>query len=133
MELTVEQLAKKLGGELVGSGRAVVTAVGPLGSASPTDVTFYNNEKHRETLATSQAAAVIVSTPVEGLDKPQIVVGDVNAALIEALRLFAPILKAPTPGVDPSTKLGQSVVLGQGVSIGANVILATTCGSATGR
>jgi len=124
MELTIEQLAKKLDGELVGSGRAVVTAVGPLVSARPTDVTFYNNEKHREALGASQAAAVIVATPVEALDKPQIVVGDVNAALIEALRLFAPILKAPAPGVDPSAKLGQSVLLGQGVSIGANAVLA---------
>ncbi len=123
MKLTISELAQKLHAELVGSGSGTVTAIQPLAAAGPSDVTFYSNEKHRAALEASQAGAVIVSEPVEGLEKPQLVVANVNAALIEVLKLFAPRLKPQAPGVDPSAKIGSSVVLGEGSSIGPNVII----------
>jgi len=125
MGLTIGQLAQELGAELLGGGDdTVITAVGPLATASPTEITFYSDAKHRDALEKSQAAAVIVSAPVDGLDKPQVIVADVNAALIAALGRFAPVLTAQAAGVDASARLGEGVVLGEGVSVGPNAVIA---------
>jgi UDP-3-O-[3-hydroxymyristoyl] glucosamine N-acyltransferase len=123
MELTLKELAKQLGAELIGSGAGVIRSVGPVASAELTTLTFFTSDKHLVELKKSRAGAVIVGKPVDGLSIPQLVVGNVNAALIEALKIFAPKLKPPAPGVDPTAKLGQRVRIGKGASVGAYVAI----------
>lgn len=121
--LTVEQLAGRIGAELVGNGAGKVTAVGPVETSSPTDVTFVTDEKHTDLLKKSQAGAVIINKPLKNLTKPQLVVKDVNAALIETLGIFAPKLKPPKEGIDPSAVVADDVRIGHGTAIGAHVVL----------
>jgi len=123
MQLTVEQLAKRLGAELLGDGAAVITGVGPVDSAGDTTITFVASEKHLSGLAKSHAAAVIIAKPVDNFSRPQLVVENVNAALIESLKIFAPKLKPPKEGIDPSARIGEGVQIGKGVSIGPNVVI----------
>lgn len=126
MKLTIEELAAKLGARLAGdTGQAgkPVTGIGPLQTAGESEVTFVTGERHQAGLAQSQAGAVIVAACVEGYDRPQLVVGNVNAALIETLKIFAPRLKAPAAGVDPTATLGNNVKIAKGVSIGAGVVI----------
>jgi UDP-3-O-[3-hydroxymyristoyl] glucosamine N-acyltransferase len=49
---------------------------------------------------------------------PQLIVKNVNAALIETLSIFAPRLKAPTEGIDPTAKVAEDAKIAKGVSIG---------------
>ncbi len=126
MELTVAQLAERLGAEFVGnSGDADrrITAVRPIDAAGGSEVTFITSDKHRASLAKSCAGAVIVASHIEGLDKPQLIVGNVNSALIEALSAFAPQLKAPPEGSDPTARVADSAKISEGVSIGAYVVI----------
>ncbi len=123
MELTVKELAKWLGAELLGAGSGAVRAVGPIASADQTTLTFLASDKHLAELKSSRAGAVIVVKPIEGLSMPQLVVGNVNAALIESLEIFAPKLKPPAPGVDPTARLGQRARIGKGASVGAYVVI----------
>ena len=123
MELTVKELAKRLGAELLGAGPGAIRAVGPVASADQTTLTFLASDRYLAELKNSRAGAVIVAKAVEGLSKPQLVVGNVNAALIEALKIFAPRLKPLAPGVDPTAKLGQRVKIGKGASVGAFVVV----------
>ncbi|MFC1677190.1 UDP-3-O-(3-hydroxymyristoyl)glucosamine N-acyltransferase [Planctomycetota bacterium] len=123
MELTVGQLAERIGAELVGDGFAVIDGVGPVESCGQNDVTFVTNDKHLSKLESSCAGAVIVGSAVEGLSMPQLVVKNVTAALIEALKIFAPVLAGPVEGVDPTAKIGKDVKIGSGVSIGAFVVI----------
>lgn len=124
--MTVAQLAKRLEAELVGkvdgAGRQI-SAVGPVETADESEVTFITDDKHKAALEGSRAGAVIVSSRLEGLDKPQLVVKNVNAALIEALNIFAPKLKAVTAGIDPTAKLARNVKIAEGVFIGAGVVI----------
>jgi len=126
MALTVAQLADHLGAELVGRPDEVerqILAVGPVETARESDVTFVHKERYMGALKNSRAAAVIIGRHVKGLAKPQLVVRDVDASLIEALKVFAPKLKAPAEGIDPSAKIGQGVRIDKGTAIGANVTI----------
>jgi len=127
--LTVAQLAKRLEAELAGKvdtdkiGSRQISAVGPVETANESEVTFVSDDKHKAALEVSRAGAVIVSSRLEGLDKPQLVVKNVDAALIEALNIFAPKLKAVTAGIDPTAKLAQDVKIAAGVFVGAGVVI----------
>ncbi|RPJ37550.1 MAG: UDP-3-O-(3-hydroxymyristoyl)glucosamine N-acyltransferase [Planctomycetaceae bacterium] len=126
MGMTVRELAERLGARLIGEsadGDRQVGAVMPADVAGTSDVTFVADAKHEAAALQSKAAAVIVSRPIEGLAKPQLLVQDVNAALIQALTQFAPEREPPVEGVDPSARLGENVRLGRGVSIGPYVII----------
>jgi UDP-3-O-[3-hydroxymyristoyl] glucosamine N-acyltransferase len=126
MKLTVEQLAKRLGAELAGNANKIgrqITAVSPVKKAGENEVTFISDDKHKASLSQSNAGAVIVSAHVEGIDKPQLIVKNVNAALIETLRIFAPVLKAAAEGIDPTAKVADNVKMAKGVSVGANVVI----------
>jgi len=77
----------------------------------------------RAALLRSRAGAVIVGERIEGLAMPQLIVRNVDAALIEALGIFAPRLKRQEEGIDPSAKVGQDVKIAQGVSIEAGAVI----------
>jgi UDP-3-O-[3-hydroxymyristoyl] glucosamine N-acyltransferase len=123
MKLTVAQLAERIGAELVGDGRGQISAVGAVEAAGEGDVTFITNDKHIPRLKKSRVGAVIVGRHIEGLAEPQLIVKNVDAALIETLNVFAPKLKAATKGIDPTAKVGQNVKIDKGVSVGAGVVI----------
>ena len=126
MEVTIEQLAERLGAELVaqaGEGDKRITAVRPIEAAGESDVTFITGDKHKIALSRSRAGAILVSSPLDALSKPQLIVKNVNAALIEVLNLFAPKLKPLTEGVDPTAKLGDHITMAEGVCIGAGAVI----------
>jgi UDP-3-O-[3-hydroxymyristoyl] glucosamine N-acyltransferase len=127
MGLTVRELARRLDARLIGDpagGDREIGAVMPADVAGAADVTFVTEAKYEAAALKSEAAAVIVARPIQGLAAPQLVVQDVNAALIRALTQFAPKCKPPAEGVDPSARLGANVRLGAGVSIGPHVVIA---------
>jgi UDP-3-O-[3-hydroxymyristoyl] glucosamine N-acyltransferase len=126
MKLTIKQLATRLGAELTGNVDKIdrqITAVSPVKAAGENEITFVSDDKHKASLSQSHAGAVIVSARIEGIDKPQLIVKNVNATLIEALRIFAPELKAATEGIDPTAKIADNAKIATGVSVGANVVI----------
>ena len=126
MKVTIGQLAERLGAELIGQSGdrgKPITAVCPIEAAGETDVTFVSGDKHKVALSRSRAGAILVSAPLEGLRKPQLIVQNVNAALIEVLNIFAPKLTPPVEGIDPTAKLGDEVTIDEGVCIGAGVVI----------
>ena len=126
MNVTIEELAQRLGAELRGAqaGRRVeLTGIQPVDAAGSGDVTFVTDAKYAAAVAGSGAAAVIVAQPIDGLSKPQLVVKDVNAALIETLNVFAPAPVPAVEGVDPSARVGVRVRLAEGVSVGPQAVI----------
>jgi UDP-3-O-[3-hydroxymyristoyl] glucosamine N-acyltransferase len=126
MKLTVAELAERIGARLVAGpneAKQQITAIGPVETAGESDVAFVADDKYIAGLGKSRAAAVIVGTYLEGVAKPQLVVKNVSAALIEALNVFAPELKRPAEGIDPTAKIGEKVEIGKGVSVGPWVVI----------
>ena len=123
MRMTVAQLAERIGAELAGDGSVDISAVGTVEMAGENEVTFITDNKHVAALEKSCAGAVIIGKRIEGLGKPQLIVKDVDRALIEALSVFAPRLRANAEGIDPTAEVGEDVRIGKGVSIGPGVII----------
>jgi len=126
MRLTVAQLAERIGAQLVGGPEEIerrISAVGAVETACESDVSFVKDDRHLAALRDSCAGAVIVGKRIEALAKPQLVVKDVDAALIEALNAFAPELKPAAEGIDPTAKIGQRVKIAKGVAIGPGVVV----------
>ena len=121
--MTVEQLAKQINARLIGDGQAMVVSVGTIELAEKNQITFITKKKFVEKLKNSDAAAVIVAQEIETLQKPQLVVKDAGAALIEALTIFAPKLKAPPAGIDKTAVVAQDVTLGEDVSISQYAVI----------
>lgn len=152
MKMTVAELAEQLGAELSGDGSGQINAVGSIETAGENEVAFIRGSKenpahsgaaadrsHLAAVKQSHAGAVITSMRIEDLDKPQLIVNNVNAALIEALNIFAPELKPAVEGIDASAQVAESAriansaaigayaVIEDGVEIGANSIIAGGC------
>jgi UDP-3-O-[3-hydroxymyristoyl] glucosamine N-acyltransferase len=137
MTLTISQLAEQIDAELVCDSKSAemkVDRVQGVEAARESDVTFIRDivsgsgassgSKYLRKLVDSRAGAVIVSKSIEGLDKAQLVVKNVDAGLIAALKLFAPKLKAYDASVDATAKIGKDVTIGADVHIGAYVAIA---------
>lgn len=123
MELSISELAKRIGAEVIGNDSAKINAVGPIETALENDATFISQQKYIPQLKKSLAGAVIATEPIQDLDKPQLIVKDVDSALIQTLRLFAPELKPAPEGIDPTAKIADNVKVAAGVSIGAGVVI----------
>jgi UDP-3-O-[3-hydroxymyristoyl] glucosamine N-acyltransferase len=126
MRLTIGQLAERLGAEFVGRPEEIrrqINAVGAVSTAGESDVTFVRDDKYAAGLGNCRAGAVIVGKRLEALAKPQLVVKNIDAALIEALSIFAPELKGPVEGTDPTAKIGQDVKIAERVAIGPYAVI----------
>jgi UDP-3-O-[3-hydroxymyristoyl] glucosamine N-acyltransferase len=125
MELKVSELAKRLNAELAGDGHGVVCSVKPIDAADKNAVTFLANDSRITELKKSNAGACLVAKAVDGLAIPQVVVKNVNAALIETLGIFAPKLPSPAAGIHPTAQVGSDVKIGKNASIGPYVVIET--------
>jgi UDP-3-O-[3-hydroxymyristoyl] glucosamine N-acyltransferase len=126
MKITVKQLAELIGAKLTGKiadFNRMVDSVGPAETAGESEITFLSHDKHRNIVRNSLAAAVIVSSEVDDFDCPQLIVGNVDAALIQVLNVFAPVLDKQPKGVDPAAQVADNVKISGSVSIGAGVII----------
>lgn len=120
--LTVGDLAKHLGAELVGEPDGQLMRAAPLEAAGQTDVSFLARRKYLPYLATTRAAAVIVSRDLgelEGVPSGTALlwVDDAHLALAETLALLYPEEGKPA-GIASTVSLGPAVELGRDVTIG---------------
>jgi UDP-3-O-[3-hydroxymyristoyl] glucosamine N-acyltransferase len=124
MEITVQELAGRLGATLIPSdAQGVLAAVGPLDAAGPDRLTFATDDRHYAAARTCPAGAILVKSPIAGVGSPQLVVGNVDAALIEAMKIFAPALTPAQEGVDPTARIAKGVQIGDHVSVGPYVVI----------
>jgi len=124
--ITLEKLAQHLHGKIVADtdvSTVLLNAVAALDAAGPTDITFVTTEKHALSAADCDAGAIIVGQAFEQLSRPQLVVANVDKALIETLALFAPRLVPPVAGVHPSACIAETAELGANVCVGPGVVV----------
>ncbi|HEX6691376.1 MAG TPA: UDP-3-O-(3-hydroxymyristoyl)glucosamine N-acyltransferase [Burkholderiales bacterium] len=121
--LTLGEIASRLGGRVAGDAATVISQVGSLDSAGAGQIAFLASLKHRDKLATTRAAAVIVPPPAEKLtERPRIVCDDPYAYYAQVSQIFNP-LTVQAPGVHPSAVVAPGAQLGARVSIGAGCVV----------
>lgn len=138
-KITLAALAERVGARLVGGdGQTVISGVNTIRDAGADEVCFLSSSKHLAQLATTRAAAVLVGEQTANCPTAQLVVEDVNRALIAVLRYFEPSLKGysgidPTATVDPTAQIdaaaavGPRAVIGPGVEIGPDTVIGPGC------
>ena len=132
MEKTLEELAKVVGGKVVGNPQLAIKGVAGIKEAKPGEITFIANPKYFSLLPHSKASAVIISSQAKKIPIASICTANPYLAFAKLLHLFydKPYLSTgihPRSSVDPSANLGENVsiypfaVIGKEVIIGKNV------------
>jgi UDP-3-O-[3-hydroxymyristoyl] glucosamine N-acyltransferase len=134
MPFTTAEIAKLVGGEVVGDGNAALKSFAPAESAQIGDLTFAENEDYFARAEQSAATAIIADKKFSSSKKILIHVPNARIAFAKALALFFPEQKfaagihptaviAKSAQVDSSAHVGPHCVVGGRVKIGARSVL----------
>jgi UDP-3-O-[3-hydroxymyristoyl] glucosamine N-acyltransferase len=134
MNITANQIAEQLHGEVLGDGSTTLTGFASADSAQPGDLTFAEKEAYFAAAEQSQAAAILVTGEFTSATKVLIRVPNARVAVAKLLPIFFPP-DQPTPGIhpnatvatsaeiDPTAHIGPHCVIGDRVKIGARSVL----------
>ncbi|MET0211313.1 MAG: UDP-3-O-(3-hydroxymyristoyl)glucosamine N-acyltransferase [Burkholderiaceae bacterium] len=133
--ITLNELAPRIGAQVVGDGGVVVRRIGSLEHGGADAVAFLSNPRLRHLAAGTRAGAVIVTpADVDCTARPRLVHADPYLTYARTATILHPVV-APTPGIDPTARIGAGtqvdptasigpyVVIGAGVRIGARVLI----------
>ncbi len=120
--MILSELAAALACELIGDASLEITGVAGMEQATPSQLTFLANPKYAHKLKHSQAGAVLVAAPVDGLDAAQLISSNPYLDFARALALFYQPPR-PKPGIHPLACVAASASLGDNASIGPFAVI----------
>jgi UDP-3-O-[3-hydroxymyristoyl] glucosamine N-acyltransferase len=134
MPFTTAEIAKLIGGAVIGDGNAALKNFAPAENAQIGDLTFAENEDFFARAEQSAATAIIADKRFSSSKKILIQVPNARVAFAKALALFFPEQKfaagihpnaviAKSAQVDPSAHVGPHCTVGERVKIGAHSVL----------
>ena len=134
MPYTTADIAKLLGGEVLGEASLVLKGFAPADRAQPGDLTFAENENYFARAEQSSASAIIIDGPSTASRKTLIRVPNARVAFAKVLPLFFPeqalaagihptAIVPASARVDPTAHIGPYCVLGEKVRIGPHTAL----------
>jgi len=134
MSFTAAEIAKLVGGEVVGDRNAVLKNFAPAESAQAGDLTFAENEDYFARAEQSAATAVIADDRFKSTRKILIRVPNARIAFARTMSLFFPerayaagihptAVVAASAHIDPTAHIGPHCTIGERVKIGARSVL----------
>ena len=150
MEITLGEIASKIGGKVVGDSSHLIKGISQIQDASSGTITFLSNPAYKKYLDTTSADAVIVEEKNFLNKKMGIIVQNSQFAMAKTLRLFNPVLKenptihskafisdyakigekvsiAPGACIEKGVKIGDGCKVGPNTFIGQDTILGNNC------
>lgn len=127
MERTLQEIAERLGGELVGDGRVVIRGLCGIQDAKAGDLSFVASARYARHAEGTGASALLVHRGFEVGKVPVIRVDDPEQALESLIDWYRPASRRPDGRIDPralvddSADLGERVTVMAGASIGPDV------------
>jgi UDP-3-O-[3-hydroxymyristoyl] glucosamine N-acyltransferase len=120
--IPLSAIAEHLHCELRGDGSLFITGVNGMESATSGELTFLANPKYAHKLKRTQAAAVLLAAPVEGLAAAQLISKNPYLDFARALAMFYQPPR-PAPGIHPQACVAPSARIGENASIGAFAVV----------
>lgn len=119
---TVEELARQVGGTVVGEESTVITGVASIETAREGDIVFAQTPHHFAQAEKSSGSCILVPRAIRESRKTLIQVENPRLGFSTILALCYPPERLD-PGVHPSAVLGRDVRLGSDVSIGPYAVI----------
>jgi len=141
----LSEIARLVGGELIGDGSLEISGIATLSNATPFDLSFLTQSRYRSHLTSTKAGAVLLcSADRDTTHISRVICPDPYLAFAIVATLFHPPRRA-VPGIHPSAsvelqseiagsaeigsmcsiakgvRIGEETVVGAGVHIGENV------------
>ncbi len=138
MSITLKEIVRTLGGELVGED-TLIDRVASIANAQAGNITFIVDAKYREDLKKTQASAVILSEENRAYtDLPYILTKNPYAYFAKLLTLLNPKVSATkevhldavvekTAVIPSSCSIGPNAVIGANVKLGEHVVIGANC------
>lgn len=134
MSFTTEEIAKHVGGQVIGNPAAILNHFATIENARAGDLTFAENDEFFGRAEQSAATAIIADKRFSSTKKILIQVQNARVAFARALGLFFPDKKFPagvhptavvaaSAIIDPSAHVGPHCIVGERVRIGARTVL----------
>lgn len=130
MHITVAEIAKLIGGEIVGDGDIKIQACAGIYEAKKGQVTFIVGEKYLTHAQETEASAIIIPRQMSLLGKTVIRVDNPSLAFTLLLKHFlrdipsvCPVGVHPTAIVHPSVRVGANVAIGPYAIIEPDVVI----------
>ena len=122
MSFTANEIAERVGGEVVGDGGIELGGFTQADAAMPGDLTFAENKEFFGLAEQSQASAILAPGKFTSETKTIIRVKDARIAFARVLPLFFPE-KQFAPGIHPSAVIAKSAQVADTATIGPNCII----------
>ena len=138
VQIRLDELARTLSAQVFGNSAIEIRGINTIQDAGPDEICFLSSMKYAEKLKSSRAAAVLVQKQLPDSSMAQLVVANVDKALIMLMTMFAPKL-TPQKGIhpaavveadaqiDPTASVGPGAYIGHNVKIHARTIIGPNC------
>src|SRR5436309_6414101 len=113
--MKLHELAEKLGCSVVGDSSLEIDGVAGMETAGPSHLTFLANPKYAPKVKHTQAAAILVEQPLEGITS--VVSKNPYLDFSRALALFYQPPR-PAPGIHSTASIAPTATIGENCSIG---------------
>ena len=123
MKLTLGEISKLVGGELIGDPGIIIRGISGIKEAKEGDITFLANSKYFPLMATTKASAIITSREDFDSSKPLIKADNPSIAFAKVVGLAAPSNNKHFQGIHPTAVVSKGVKLGPNVAIGAYTVI----------
>jgi UDP-3-O-[3-hydroxymyristoyl] glucosamine N-acyltransferase len=123
VQKTLEEIARLVGGSVVGDADTIITGVSGIKEAREGDITFVANSKYLPLMEQTKASAIIVSKDVKHAQRPIICTENSSLAFAKVVSLFAPNEDKHPAGIHPTAIMGEHVTLGKDVAVEPYVVI----------
>ena len=110
MKITLQEIARFLGGDVIGAADAIISDVRPIEEANEGDITFIANKKYLAKLKTTKATAILAPPQTAAAGKNLLIVADPYVAFGKLLALFYP-LEHGASGVSPDAYIEDGAIV----------------------
>ncbi|MFQ5952069.1 MAG: UDP-3-O-(3-hydroxymyristoyl)glucosamine N-acyltransferase [Candidatus Omnitrophota bacterium] len=121
--ITVNEVAKLVGGVVEGDGTLSVKGMAPVAFAKDGDLTFAFSEEEFKQVEASTASCVLTTMEAPSLSKTSLRIKDPKLAMTVIYNAMLELTPPAKSVIHPSAVIAESASLGENVSIGANCVI----------
>ncbi|MBI3208685.1 MAG: UDP-3-O-(3-hydroxymyristoyl)glucosamine N-acyltransferase [Candidatus Solibacter usitatus] len=120
--MKLSEIAVRLGCRLEGDPHLDITGVAGIEHAGARELSFLSNPKYSVKAKKTSAAAILVQSPIAGLNASFLISANPYHDFARALELFYQPPR-PKPGIHPTAAIDASASIGENASIGAYAVV----------